>query len=121
MKGMMKYLFRLPERRARPLASRLVSDRQPDRAYVGALYLARQGDRERAIPILVDNLARNPDARNLFMGLVYASAHGGDATHIRRLFQEMAQYAEENRDRYSEEERARLDGLLMSGAGLNRR
>jgi hypothetical protein len=99
----------------------MVSDQQSDSAYIGALFLARHGDTGRAVPILVDNLARNPEARRLFTGLIYAAAHGGDAGHIRGLFQEMTRYAENNRDRYTTEERTRLDGLLKSGTGWKRR
>jgi HEAT repeat protein len=95
MKGMMKFLFMLPERRARPLARRMVSDQQGDSAYIGALFLARHGDTGHAVPILVDNLGC--------------------------LFQEMTRYAEENRDRYTTEERTSLDGLLKSGTGWKRR
>ncbi|MCZ6814661.1 MAG: hypothetical protein O7F14_11460, partial [Alphaproteobacteria bacterium] len=121
MAGMSKYLFRLPERRAGPLARRLLSEQQPDSAYVGALFLARQGDIEPAIPILADNLARRPDAEKMITGLAYSMMHGGDETQIQPLFQGLLRYVEENRGRYSAEERARLEALFKWGAGQKRR
>ena len=117
IKGMWKFLSRLPERRARPLATRLLSEQQPDSAYAGALFLARHGDIEPAIPVLVDALARRPDARKLFMGLAYSMGHGGDEAQSRRLFRGMVRYMEANRDRYTETERARFDSVFKPGAG----
>ncbi len=121
MEGMSQYLFRLPERRSGPLARRLLSEQQPDSAYIGALFLARQGDIEPAIPILADNLARRPDAEKMLTGLAYSMMHGGDETHIQPLFQGLLRYLEENRDRYTAEEQARLEALFKWGAGQKRR
>lgn len=118
---MSKYLFRLPPRRAGPLARRLLSERRPDSAYAGALYLARRGDIEPAIPILADNLARRPDAERMFAGLAYAMMHGGDETRIQLLLKGLRRYIEKNRDRYTDEEQARLDTLLKRGGGRKRR
>jgi HEAT repeat protein len=120
-KGMSKYLLRLPEHRAGPLARRLLLEQQPDNAYVGALFLVRQGDIEPAIPVLADNLARRPDAENLFIGLAYSMMHGGDETKIQSLFQGMARYIEKNTDRYTPEEKARLDAIFRRGIGRKRR
>ena len=121
MEGMSQYLFGLPERRAGPLARRLLSGQQPDSAYVGALFLARQGDIEPAIPILADNLARRPGAEKMFTGLAYSMMHGGDETQIQPLLQGLLRYIEENRDRYTPEEQARLEALFKRGAGQKRR
>jgi HEAT repeat protein len=115
--GMLNYLFRLPEPRASPLARRLLSEQQPDSAYVGALFLARRGDIEAAIPILVDNLARRPGAEKIFTRLAYSMMHGGDQTQIQPLIQALLRYVEENRDRYNSEEQARLESLFKRGAG----
>jgi len=99
----------------------LLSEQQPDSAYIGALFLARQGDIEPAIPILADNLARRPDAEKMLTGLAYSMMHGGDETQIQPLIQGLLRYIEENRDRYTSEEQARLEALFKRGAGLNRR
>ena len=107
----------VPERRAGPLARRLLFEQQPDSAYVGALFLARHGDIEPAIPILADSLARRPDAENMLASLAYSMMHGGDETQIQPLFQGLLGYIEENRDRYTPEERARLEALFKRGAG----
>jgi HEAT repeat protein len=117
MEGTSNYLFALPGRRAVPLARRLLSEQQPDSAYVGALFLAYQGDIEPAIPILADNLARRPDAENIFAGLIYSMMHGGDETMIQPLFQGLLRYVEENRDRYTTGEQTRLEALFKEGAG----
>jgi HEAT repeat protein len=117
MEGVSDYLFDLPEPRAGPLARRLLAEPQPDSAFIGAIFLARQGDIEPAIPILADNLARRPDAETMLTGLAYAMLHGGDETKIQPLFQGLLRYFEENRDRYTPEEQARLDALFKQGAG----
>ena len=120
MAGMSKFLFRLPERRAGPLARRLLTEQQTDSAYVGALFLARQGHIKPAIPVLADNLARRPDAEKMLTGLAYSMMHGGDETQIQSLFQGLQRYVEENRDRYTPEEQARLEALFKWGAGQER-
>jgi hypothetical protein len=43
--------------------------------------------------------------------------HGGDETQIQPLIQGLARYVEENRSRYSAEERARFEALFKWGAG----
>ena len=121
MNGMSKYLFRLPKRRATPLARRLLSEQQPDNAYVGALFLARQGEIEPAIPILADNLARRADGERMLTGLAYSMMHGGDQTQVRALFEGLARYIEKNFDRYTLEEKARLNAFLKRAAGQKRR
>ncbi|MEE8352304.1 MAG: hypothetical protein V3R37_08975, partial [Rhodospirillales bacterium] len=118
---MLRYLFRLPKRRADPLARRLLFEQQPDNAYVGAVFLARQGDVELAIPILADNLARRAYAGKMFPGLVYSMMHGGDERQIQSLFQGMVRYIEENAARYTAEERARLDALFKRGPDRKRK
>jgi len=117
MEGMSEYLFRLPERRANPLARRLLSDHRSDSAYVGALFLVRQGDIEPAIPVVADNLARRPSANNIFMGLIYSMVHGGNETQVQPLLDGLLRYIEDNRDRYTPEEQARLEALLNQGVG----
>lgn len=118
MEGMSRYLFQLPERRADPLARRLLTEQPPDNAFVGALFLARQGEIDPAIPVIADNLARRPDANDIFTGLIYSMMHGGNEAQVQSLFQGLLRYAEENRDRYTPEEHARLDALLEQGTGL---
>ena len=105
----------------RPLARRLLSEQQPDSAYVGALFLARQGDFEPAIPILADNLARRQSAEKMFAGLAYSMMHGGNETQIQALFQGILRYLEENRDRYTPEEQARLEAIFKRSAGQKRK
>ena len=99
-----------------PTARRLLSEQPapsaPDSAYVGALFLARQGEIEPAIPVLVDALARRPEAKQMFTGLAYSMMHGGDETQFRPLVQGMRRYMEENANRYTPEERARLEALF---------
>ncbi len=87
----------------------------------GALFLARQGDIEPAIPILADNLARRPGAEKMLTGLAYSMMHGGDETQIQPLFQGLLRYVEENRGRYTPAEQARLEALFKQGAGQKRR
>jgi len=117
MEGMSKYLFRLPELRADPLARRLLSEQQPTNAYVGAVFLARQGDIEPAIPVVADNLARRPGTHNIFIGLVYSMMHRGDEKQVQSFLQGLRRYIQDNRDRYTSEEQARLEALLKQGAG----
>jgi HEAT repeat protein len=117
MEGISNYLFRLPDRRAQPLARRLLSEPEPDTAYIGALFLARQGDVEPAIPILADNLARRPDGERMLTGLAYSMMHGGDQTQIQPLFEGLLRFIEQNPDRYTVEERTRLEALLKPGMG----
>ncbi len=110
--GMSKYLFRLSNVRATPLAHRLLSEPDPDSAFVGALFLARQGDIGPAVPVLADNLARRPDGENVLTGLAYAMMHGGDETRIQPLLEALARFIQDNRARYNPEEWARLENLL---------
>lgn len=121
IKGTSRYLFRLPKRRATPLAHRLLSERDPDSAYLGALFLAHQGEIEPAIPTLADNLARRGDTQKMLTGLAYSMIHGGNETQVRSLFQGLAQYAKKNINRYSPEEQARLDAFLRPFTGQIRR
>jgi HEAT repeat protein len=107
-----EFLFELPQRRALPVAQRLVTGREPDGAYGGALFLAYRGEIGPAIPILADNLARRPDGDRTMIGLAYAMLHGGDAAKLQPLLQGLRKYVEENRRRYSAGEQARLDALL---------
>lgn len=116
MEGMSDYLFDLPARRATPLAHQLLLEEAPDSAYIGALFLARQGEIEPAIPILADNLARRPDSEKMFTGLAWSMMHGGDEPQIQPLIEGLRRYIEENRDRYTPEEKARLDTLFMGMA-----
>jgi HEAT repeat protein len=112
MEAMSKYLFRLSEVRATPLAHRLLSEQDPDSAFVGALFLARQGETGPAVPVLADNLARRPDGENVLTGLAYSMMHGGDETQIQPLLQALVRFIQDNRARYSPEEWARLESLL---------
>ena len=112
MDGVSNYLLRLTGRRATPLAHRLLSEEDPDSALTGALFLARQGDFEPAVPILADNLARRPDGENLLTGLAYAMLHGGDDTQVQPLFEALTRFIQDNRERYSPQERDRLGRLL---------
>jgi len=121
MKGMSKYLFRLPKRRATPLAHRLLSERQPDNAYVGALFLARQGENEPAMPVLADNLARRADGDKMLAGFAYSMMHSGDETRARTLFRNLARYIEKNIHRYSPKEQARLKAFLERVTGQKQR
>ena len=67
---------------------------------------------EPTIPILADTLARRDDGEQLLTGLAYSMMHGGDETQIRDLFTGLVRHVEQNRDRYTAEEQARLDALL---------
>ncbi len=113
MEGVSNFLYRLSDRRALVLADRLLAEQDPDSAFTGALFLARHGVIEPAVPILADNLARRPDAEGLLTGLVYSMMHGGDETQIKPLFEELWRFLRENRDRYSSEEWARLEALFQ--------
>ena len=113
MEGVSNFLYRLSDRRALVLADRLLAEQDPDSAFTGALFLARHGVIEPAVPILADNLARRPDAERLLTGLAYSMMHGGDETQIKPLFEELWRFLRENRDRYSSEEWARLEVLFQ--------
>ncbi len=56
----------------------------------------------------------------MLTGLAYSMMHGGDETQIQPLFQGLLRYIEENRDRYTPEEQARLEALFKWGAGQER-
>ena len=109
-----RFLIGLPRRRALPVARGLVSRQEPVGAYAGALFLAHRGEIGPAIPVLADNLARRPDGDKILTGLAYAMLHGGDAAKLQPLLQGLRKYVEENGDRYSIEERARLEVLLRN-------
>jgi HEAT repeat protein len=113
MEGVSTFLTRLPDRRALALAHGLLGAPDPDSALSGALFLARHGVIEPAVPILADNLARRPDAEGLLTGLAYSMMHGGDETQIKPLFEDLSRFIRENRDRYSAEEWARLEALFQ--------
>ncbi len=98
--------------RAAPLAHRLLGEADPDGAFAGALYLITSGDIEPAIPVLADTVARRDDGEQLLTGLAYSMMHGGDDTKVPDLFTGLVRYVEQNRDRYTAEEQARLDALL---------
>jgi HEAT repeat protein len=112
MEGVSKFLIRLPDRRAFLLAHRLLAEQDPDSALAGALFLARHGVIEPAVPILADNLARRPDAEGLLTGLAWSMMHGGDEGQIKPLFEELSRFVRENRDRYNSEDWARLEALF---------
>jgi hypothetical protein len=112
MKGMSKYLFRLPKRRATPLARRLLSAQQPDTAYVGALFLVRQGEITPTIPVLANTVARRANGERMLTGLAYSMMHSGDETQARALFKGLERYIEQNIRRYTPEEQARLSTFL---------
>ncbi len=116
--GLYRFLVSLPRRRAFPVARGLVSGPEPDGAYAGALFLARRGEIGPAIPVLADNLARRPDGDKILTGLAYGMMHGGDATKLQPLLQGLRKYVEENRDRYSAREQARLEALLRNPFGV---
>ena len=121
MKSLSEYLLRLPERRADPLARRLLSERQGDSAFMGALYLARRGDIEPALPVLADNLVRRPEVEQMFTSLAWSMAHGGDEAQFRALMEGVGRYIDENRDRYTAEQQARIDALLRRNAEQKQR
>jgi HEAT repeat protein len=110
--GLLGFLTDLPDRRATLLSRRLVSEPSPDSALAGAFVLARQGDIEPAVPVLADNLARRAVSDQLLTGLIYAMMHGGDEAAVAPLIQSLRQYIEDNPQRYSAEERARLESLF---------
>jgi HEAT repeat protein len=112
MKGVWSYLGQLGDGRAEPLAHRLLSDGNSDSAFVGALYLARQGVIEPAVPILADNLARRSEGKEMLTGLAYSMMHGGDEAQVRPLFEALESFIRDNRDRYSAEEWDKLERLF---------
>jgi len=111
--GVLGLLDDLPDRRATILSRRLVAEPNPDSALAGALVLARQGEIEPAVPVLADNLARRAEPERMLTGLVYAMMHGGDEAAVAPLIQSLRQYLEDNPQRYSAEERARLESLVQ--------
>ncbi len=119
--GLSKYLRHLPDLRAVALARRMLVERHADIAYAGAWVLARRGEIEPAIPILVENLARRPEGKKMLTGLAYAMAHGGDATKIQSLIKGLQRYIEKNRGLYTPEEKARLDSLFKPDVNRRRR
>ncbi len=110
---MSRFLSGLPDRRAGILSRRLVSEPNADSALAGALVLARQGDIEPAVPVLADNLARRPEPERLLTGLAWSMMHGGDEAQIQPLFEALMRFVQENPDRYSPEEQARLEALFQ--------
>ena len=112
LESVSRFLSGLPERRAGLLSRRLVSEPDADSALAGALVLARQGDIEPAVPVLADNLARRPEPERLLTGLAWSMMHGGDETQFQPLFEALLRFIQENPDRYSPEERARLEALF---------
>jgi HEAT repeat protein len=113
LEGVSRFLSDLPDRRAGIVSRRLLSDPNADSALAGALVLAHQGDVESAVPVLADNLARRPKPEQLLTGLVWSMMHGGDEEGITPLLQSLRQFIQDNRDRYSAEEWARLEALLQ--------
>jgi HEAT repeat protein len=110
--GVTGFLTDLPDRRASLLSRRLLSEPNPDSALAGALVLAHQGDIEPAVPVLADSLARSPQPEQLLTGLAYGMMHGGDEAAIAPLIRSLRQFVEDNPERYSQEERARLEALF---------
>ncbi len=106
------FLTDLPDRRASLLSRRLVSEPNPDSALAGALMLAHRGDIEPAVPVLADSLARSPQPDQLLTGLAYGMMHGGNEAALAPLIQSLRQFVADNPERYSAEERARLDALF---------
>ena len=113
LEGVTRFLSGLPDRRAGILSRRLVSEPNADSALAGALVLARQGDIEPAVPVLADNLARRPEPERLLTGLAWSMMHGGDEGQIQPLFEALMRFVQENPDRYSPEEQARLEALFQ--------
>ena len=109
---MSRFLSGLPDRRAGNLSRRLVSEPNADSALAGALVLAHQGDIEPAVPVLADNLARRPEPERLLTGLAWSMMHGGDEAQIQPLFESLLRFIRDNPDRYSPEEKARLETLF---------
>jgi HEAT repeat protein len=112
MEGVWNYLRGLDDVRAAPLADRLLSDEDPDSAFVGALYLARLGIIGPVVPILADNLARRPEGQEMLTGLAYSMMHGGDEAQVKPLFEALERFIRDNRDRYSPEEWDKLERLF---------
>jgi hypothetical protein len=78
--------------------------------------LAHRGDIEPAVPVLADNLARRAKPDQLLSGLIWSMMHGGDEARIAPLIQSLRQFIEDNRSRYSAEERARLEALFQQAS-----
>jgi HEAT repeat protein len=116
MEGVWNYLRRLGDGRAEPLAHQLLSDEDPDSAFVGALHLASQGVIAPAVPILADNLARRPEGKKMVNGLAYSMMHGGAEAQVQSLFEALANFIRDNRDRYSPEEWDKLEPLFQQDA-----
>jgi hypothetical protein len=90
----------------------LVSEPDADSALAGALVLAHRGEIEPAVPVLADSLARRPEPERLLTGLAWSMMHGGDEAQFQPLFEALLRFILENPDRYSPEERARLEALF---------
>jgi HEAT repeat protein len=112
LEGVSRFLSGLSERRADNLSRRLVSEPDADSALAGALVLAHQGEIEPAVPVLADSLARRPEPERLLTGLAWSMMHGGDEAQFQPLFEALLRFIQENPDRYSPEERARLEALF---------
>jgi hypothetical protein len=113
LEGVSGFLSDLPDRHAAILSRRLVSEPNADSALAGALVLAHRGDIEPAVPVLADNFARRPEPERLLTGLAWSMMHGGDEAQIQPLFEALLRFIEENPDRYTPEERARLEALFQ--------
>ncbi len=113
VEGVSRLLAELPDRRAGILSRRLLSEPNADSALAGALALAYRGDIEPTVPVLADSLARRPEPEQLLTGLAWSMMHGGDETRIQPLFEALMQFIQANPDRYSPEERARLEALFQ--------
>jgi hypothetical protein len=104
------YLVHLPAARRVPVGRVLLHDPDPAVSYMGANLLIRAGHEQESIPTLATLFVEHPE-----VGVGYDWVHGEDPTRTARVTLAMSRYLLANLDRYSGDQRRRVEQILMGG------
>jgi len=110
-----KYLRGLPLKQRLSVARAIINDPDANIGYLGANILIAHAYASDAVPALAAILVSGRDQTQLNGRFGYDWLHGDDDTLFLRMIIRINRYLLANLSKYTDEERKRVEGLLMGG------